>query len=168
MIKRFIAALILSSAIIAGCVKSDNKCSYKDSGAAATAPEIDSIKHFLSDSGITASQHSSGFFYTINNQGTGTGIANLCTNVTVTYKGSLFSGQVFDSTAAGNAAVFQLGTVVVGWQRGLPLISKGGDITLYIPPSLGFGGNTSLDSQGNIIIPANSYLKFDIHIIDIN
>ena len=86
---------------------------------------------------------------------------NLCSNVTVTYKGSYFNGNVFDSTAAGSAATFQLGQVIPGWQKGVPLISKGGDITLYIPPSLGYG------PQGYGIIPGNAYLIFDIHIIDI-
>jgi FKBP-type peptidyl-prolyl cis-trans isomerase FkpA len=167
MMKKILSALLLFSALIAGCVKSDTKCSYTDSGTVAPALEIDSLTNLLADSGIIATQHPSGFFYKISGSGTGAGITNLCSNITVSYKGSLFNGQVFDSTAAGHVAVFQLGQVIVAWQKGIPLVSKGGDITLYIPPSLGYGSSAVPDSQGNIIIPANSYLKFDVHIVDI-
>ena len=167
--KKILRGLVLFSVLIAAsCVKSsDTKCHFNDSSATASAIEIDSLKKIFTDSGIVATQAPSGFFYKISSQGTGTGIANLCTNVTVTYKGSFFNGHVFDSTAAGNPATFQLGQVITGWQKGLPLISKTGDITLYIPPSLGYGPNVRQDSQGNVVIPANSYLKFDIHIDDI-
>ncbi|MEP6951574.1 MAG: FKBP-type peptidyl-prolyl cis-trans isomerase [Ginsengibacter sp.] len=138
-----------------------------DSTTIAPSIEIDSLQKVLTDSGITASQHSPGLFYKINGTGTGTGVTNLCSNVTVTYKGSYFNGHVFDSTATGKVAAFQLGQVIVGWQKGLPLVSKGGDITLYIPPSLGYGVNPIKDTQGNVIIPGNSYLVFVIHVVDI-
>ena len=167
MMKKIFCGLILSSVLIAGCIKSDTKCPYNDSKAIAPTAEIDSLQKVLTDSGIIASQHPSGFFYKISNTGTGTGITNLCSNVTVTYKGSYFNGHVFDSTATGNVATFQLGQVIVGWQKGLPLISKGGDITLYIPPTLAYGPNPIRDNQGNVIVPGNSYLVFDIHIVDI-
>lgn len=165
--KKILSALLVFSVLIAGCVKSDTKCSYTDSGTVASATEIDSLTNLLADSGIIATQQPPGFFYKISGSGSGAGVTNLCSNITVSYKGSLFTGQVFDSTVAGNVAVFQLGQVIVAWQKGIPLVSKGGDITLYIPPSLGYGSRTIKDSQGNIIIPANSYLKFDVHIVDI-
>ena len=167
MKKRF-TILMVSSIIVAGCAKSDTKCSYNDSNVIAPATEIDSLTHLITDTlGVTASQAPSGFFYNVSATGSGTGIANLCTNVTVTYKGTFFNGQVFDSTDAGGAATFQLGQVIPGWQKGVPLISKGGDITLYVPPTLGYGSNPLRDNQNNIIIPGGSYLIFQIHIVDI-
>src|SRR5258705_7632941 len=167
MMKKILSALLLFSVLIAGCVKSDTKCPYTYSGTVASATEIDSLTNLLADSGIIATRHPSGFFYKISSSGTGTGITNLCSNIAVSYKGSLFNGQVFDSTVAGHTAAFQLCQVIVAWQKGIPLVSEGGDITLYIHPSLGYGSNAVKDSQGNIIIPANSYLKFDVHIVDI-
>jgi len=164
---KILSGLILSSLLIASCIKSDTKCSYVDSKVVASAAEIDSIHQFLTDSGLVAAPHASGFFYKISGSGTGNGITNLCTNITVTYKGTFFNGHVFDSTAVGNVATFQLGQVIAGWQKGLPLISTGGDITLYIPPSLAYGSSPVQDSQGNVIIPANSYLIFTIHIVAI-
>ena len=167
MMKKILSGLIVASVIIAGCVKSDTKCPYNDSKVIAPASEIQALKDSLDSNHITATQNAAGFFYTINQQGTGVAVTNLCSNVTVTYKGSFFNGKVFDSTAINQVATLQLGQVIIGWQKGLPLVSKGGDITLYIPPSLGYGTNPSTDAYGKVVVPANSYLIFKVHVIDI-
>jgi FKBP-type peptidyl-prolyl cis-trans isomerase FkpA len=167
MMKKIFYGLIVSFFIIPGCVKRDTKCPYTDSQAVAPTAEVDSLKKILQDSGVVATQHPSGFFYKINSNGAGPGVTNLCSNLTVTYKGSLFNGHVFDSTGTGKVATFQLGQVIVAWQKGVPLISKDGDMTLYIPPSLGFGPAARMDSQGNVLIPGNSYLIFNVHVVEI-
>jgi FKBP-type peptidyl-prolyl cis-trans isomerase FkpA len=46
--------------------------------------------------------------------------------------------------------------LILGWQYGIPLVKAGGRIMLYLPPSLGYG------SQSTGTIPANSVLIFDI------
>ncbi len=167
MKKVFTVLVIASVFVIAGCAKGDTKCNYTDVTVTPPAAEIDSLRQTLEDSSIIATEASAGFFYKINNAGSGTGIANLCTTLTVTYRGTFFSGQVFDSTAAGSTATLQLGQVILGWQKALPLISKGGDMTLYIPPTLAYGSNAVKDNSGNVVIPAKSYLIFDVHIVDI-
>jgi FKBP-type peptidyl-prolyl cis-trans isomerase FkpA len=166
MMKKILCGLILCSILFAACTKSD-KCAYVDSTIIPPTGEIDSLRKVLTDSGIATSISPSGFFYKIFATGSGTGIANLCSNVTVNYKARFLGGHVFDSTGTGDVANFQLGQVIIGWQKGLPLISKGGDITLYLPPSLAYGPNVIKDSAGNVLIPANSYLSFDIHVVDI-
>ncbi|MDQ6842949.1 MAG: FKBP-type peptidyl-prolyl cis-trans isomerase [Bacteroidota bacterium] len=158
----FLVAII----VIAGCTKS-NKCNFVDSTVTAPPAEIQQLKDSLDLYGITATQHASGFFYKINAAGSGTGVSNLCTTVAVTYKGQFFNGKVFDSTETGLLANFQLGEVIVGWQKGVPLVSKGGNIDLYIPPSLAYGAGARRDNLGNIVIPANSYLIFNVHVVDI-
>ena len=150
-----------------GCVKKDQTCGYADSTLVAAPAEIQQLRDSLDLYGITAIQHASGFFYKINAQGSGTGIADLCTAIAVTYKGQFFNGKIFDSTKAGTMANFQLGEVITSWQKGVPLVSKGGDIDLYIPPSLGYGPNPVRDNLGNIVVPPNSYLKFNVHIVEI-
>ena len=90
MVKKIFSGLILSSLLITSCIKSDTKCSFNDSNTIAPASEIKSLKDSLDSAGITASQHPSGFFYKISGNGTGAGINNLCSNLTVTYKGSFF------------------------------------------------------------------------------
>ena len=54
---------------------------------------------------------------------------------------------------------FQLGNLIVGWQKGIPLIKPNGTIRLFIPPSLGYGVSGSGTS-----VPPNAYLIFDIQL----
>ena len=160
--------LIIAFIFLAGCSKKDTTCGYVDSTVIAPASEVQQLQDSLDLYGISATKHPSGFFYKINAPGSGTGVANLCTNIVVTYKGKFFNGNIFDSTKTGLVANFQLGEVIPGWQKGIPLVSKGGDIDLYIPPSIGFGANPRTDpSTGNVVIPGNSYLVFNVHILDI-
>ena len=171
MKKKLIWALGIVICLVSACVKpgssSDTTCNYTDSPVVAPANEIDSVKKYLNLHSISATQHSSGFFYTINPQGTGLAISNLCSILTVRYNGRLTNGSVFDSTTAGNTSAFRLGEVITGWQKGLPLISKGGKITLYIPPTLGFGSTDRKNNAGVVIIPANSIVIFDVELVDI-
>ncbi len=157
---------LIAIIFIAGCIKKDTTCGFSESTFVAPASETQQLKDSLDVHGITATQHPIGFFYKINAQGSGASVANLCTNITVTYKGKFFNGNVFDSTGAGLVVNFQLGEVIVGWQKGVPLVSKGGDIDLYIPPSLAYGAYP-VPRSGPVVIPANSYLMFNVHIVDI-
>lgn len=159
--------IILFAIFMTGCIKGDNKCGYKDSNVIVPAAEIQSLQDSLNLHQIVATQSTLGFFYTITAPGSGTGISNLCSVITANYKGSFFNGHVFDSTATGQSANLQLGQFIVGWQKAIPLLSKGGSITLYLPPSLGYGAAPATDAQGNVVIPANSYLIFNINITDI-
>ena len=151
-----IALLFLGSCL----KKGDNKCSYTDSNIVAPQAEQDALLDSLTNYGIQAELHPSGFYYTITDPGSGAFVSNLCTAIAITYKGGFFNGKSFDSSLV-QPVVFQLGQLITGWQKGIPLIKKGGKITLYIPPSLGYG---SEDRNG---IPANSYLIFDITLVDL-
>jgi FKBP-type peptidyl-prolyl cis-trans isomerase FkpA len=106
-----------------------------------------------------ATLHSGGFYYEIVAAGTGTVTPELCSYVNVKYAGYLTNGTKFDENTTGTT--FKLGQLIVGWQRGLPLIRAGGSINLYLPPSLGYGSST----VGSI--PANSILVFNIQLLDV-
>ena len=159
--------LFLSLSLFLGSCSKSAKCIFSDSNATATASEIAYLQNYMTTNTITATQHSSGIFYTITDPGTGA-TASVCSNITLTYTGSLLSnGNVFDFSPTSAGTSFLLGQLIIGWQKGLPLIKNGGQITLYIPPSLGYGGTATLDSHGNVAIPANSYLKFVMHLLDV-
>ncbi|MEO6188063.1 MAG: FKBP-type peptidyl-prolyl cis-trans isomerase [Ginsengibacter sp.] len=158
---KFSVPVLFFLIVLAGCGKTDTVCPYNESSVVAPADEIANLSDSLAKYNITASQAAPGFFYKINSQGSGASVANLCTVVTVSYKGMFFDGSIFDSTANNQTASFQLGEVITGWQKAIPLVNKGGDIDLYIPPSLGYGPNTFRD------IPGNSYLVFNVHVADI-
>jgi FKBP-type peptidyl-prolyl cis-trans isomerase FkpA len=135
------------------CLKgnSNYECNYDPCAYKAPASEIQAVKDYLDQHNITATQHCSGLFYTIDNSGPGT-TPQACGGVRATYVGKLTDGTQFDA----NTADFMLNSVIMGWTDGIPLIKKGGSIHLYIPPSLGYGSR----SVGNI--PANSILIFDV------
>jgi FKBP-type peptidyl-prolyl cis-trans isomerase FkpA len=174
--KKILAVCVTALFILASCAKTDNKCRYTDSTVIAPASEVQALKDSLTAHGITATKDPSGFFYTINTQGAGASVTNLCTVLTVAYKGTFFNGQVFDATKFDTTVTpnvpipvdFQLGGVIVGWQKALPLINKGGDITLYIPPSLAYGPSDVKNQQtGAVVIPGGSNLIFTVHVVDI-
>ena len=167
--KKLLAVSSICLLILGSCLKTKNtnKCGFPDSTVIAPLSEQQALQDSLTAHGIQAILDSSGFYYTINQQGTGPFVSNLCSSIAVFYRGSFFNGNGFDSTSTGNPSVFQLGNVITRWQKGIPLVSKGGDITLYIPPSLAYGATPRTDQNGNVVIPANSYLVFRVVIADI-
>lgn len=147
--------------ILGSCSKDDgtaNNCVNNTTGV-PTAAEMASLQAYLTSKSITATQHPGGFYYVIHAQGTGA-TPMLSSTVTVKYTGKLTNDVVFDQDQTGNKS-FVLSSLILGWRRGLPLIQEGGSITLYIPPSLGYG----CSSTGNI--PPGSNLIFTIELIDV-
>jgi len=160
--KNIILALFVLSFVFTSCSKEDKKCDLVETNNTAPANETANVETYLSGAGITdAQKHPSGFYYKITQTGTGKPVVNLCSNITIKYVGKLTNGNIFDQSPSGETRTFKLGGLILGWQKGVPLISSGGKITLYIPPSLGYG---SAPNQG---IPANSILVFDIELINV-
>ena len=151
--------------VMASCLKDEpdnNTCQLTLSTKVAPAPEVASVQNYLANSSITATQHPSGLFYVVNNPGAVV-TPTACSAVTVKYVGRLTNGSTFEnsSTDHPDGITFTLGQLISGWQIGIPLIQKGGSITLYIPPSLGYGANASGP------IPANSILIFTIELVNV-
>lgn len=165
MKKIFIAAIVISISLNSCLKGSTGTCSFDACGFKASAPEIQTISDYLTNNSLTATQHCSGMFYRIENPGTGAA-PGPCSTVTVTYKAYLFNGTVFDQTTT--PLVFSLQQVITGWRSGLPLVKSGGRIVLYIPPSLGYGNQDTRDQNGNVVIPANSYLVFEVDLISVS
>ncbi len=153
--------LVFGSIVIlfASCKKeTESKCPYVESSLVAPAGEIATLQAYVTTSRPAAIQHPSGLFYEILAPGAGTTFPGICNTVSVKYAGYLTNGTKFDENLTGIS--FSLGQLIVGWQKGIPLVKKGGSINLYIPPSLGYGSN----AVGSI--PANSILVFNIQLID--
>ena len=165
--KNIFLGFIILSVVCISCSKKDTTCNLNDSNITASAGETANVQAYLTSQGITATQHSSGFFYRITQAATGKAVVNLCSSIIIKYSGKLTNGTVFDQTPSGETSLFVLGQLIVGWQKGLPLISSGGKITLYIPPSLGYGSTDVKNSAGAVIVPANSILIFDIDLLGV-
>lgn len=164
----FLIAFLL---IAASCKKNaapvDTSCDHSISTIVAPLAEQQALQDSLTAYGIQATKDSSGFFYTINKPGNGDSVSSLCTTIAVYYRGGFLNGKGFDSTTT-NPAVLQLWQVIPAWQKAIPLIKKTGDISLYIPPSLGYGSkDVTNPSTGAVVIPANSNLVFRVVIADI-
>ena len=88
-----------------------------------------------------------------------------------------YTGWLFDKSAANNKGkkfdssrdrpgnfTFPLGVgrVIKGWDQGVQGMKVGGQRTLIIPPSMGYG----VRGAGNII-PPNSTLIFDVELMEV-
>ena len=95
-------------------------------------------------------------------KGTGEGaIAGV--NVVVHYKGTLTSGQAFDSSLGREPLTFRLGArrVIKGWDQGLLGMKVGGKRKLIIPPRLAYGDKVKPS------IPPGSWLIFEVELLAI-
>lgn len=165
--KLLFIAIAVASITITSCKKNDAPgCTYTTSTAIATSSEISFLQNYVTTNNIVAIQHASGVFYKLNNAGTGSS-PSVCSNITVKYVGKILGGNQFDASTSTTGVRFVLGDLILGWQRVLPLLKEGGSITLYIPPSLGYGAAPISNGAGVVIIPANSYLQFDIELVDV-
>lgn len=120
--------------------------------ARALLTETEALKNRLAASGEAFQEDSMGYFYKIENSGTGKQ-PHACSDVTVDYEGTLLNGTQFD---AGKNVSFNLSQLIQGWQMGIPKIKEGGSIVLMLPPSLAYG------DQAQEKIPAGSDLRFRI------
>jgi len=138
---KVLASIALICLVAVGCKKGES-------------PET--LEQYITRANLTSTvtKDSRGFYYQILTPGTGA-TPTLSSKVTVFYKGTLTNGNIFDQTNA-NPVTFGLNQLILGWQYGIPLVKAGGRVMLYLPPSLGYGSQTT----GSI--PANSVLIFDI------
>ena len=165
--KKLSSYLLLLSAIVFASCKKEDKCTFKDYPVIAPAAEKTQLEDYLAAASITATAHSSGAYYTITAAGTGAN-PTICSGVSVRYVGTIIpSGAQFDASAGTDPVSLPLGMLITGWQKLLPLIKEGGVINMYIPPALGYGYQDQTDNNNNVVIPANSYLKFHVELVSV-
>ncbi len=83
--------------------------------------------------------------------------------VSVTYKGSLLNGTVFDETDATKPLKVRLGrsNLVAGWEEALQKMHRGEKWLLIVPPELGYG------SRGRApTIPRSATLVFEMELLE--
>ena len=82
---------------------------------------------------------------------------------TVTYRGNLINGQVFDATAPGKTATFPVGGLIKGWTEALQMMHEGDDWELVIPSDLAYG-----HKGAGGVIPPDQTLVFDVTLLKVS
>ena len=105
----------------------------------------------------------SGLKYLDTRQGKGVK-AKVGSTVYVYYKGTLKSGEVFDSNQGRQPFSFVVGAgdVIRGWEEGILGMQIGGKRKLTVPPHLGYGAGGRPPK-----IPGNAELIFEIEVTNI-
>jgi FKBP-type peptidyl-prolyl cis-trans isomerase len=113
-----------------------------------------------SEEGVITTE--SGLQYKVITAGTGPKPADT-DEVEVNYRGTLLSGDEFDSSyERGQPAKFKLNQVIKGWTEGLQLVNEGSKVQFWIPSELAYG------EQGGGPIEPNSTLIFEIELLKVN
>jgi FKBP-type peptidyl-prolyl cis-trans isomerase FkpA len=162
---RFLLGALCLAVLAASCLKSeDNRgCPYTPTTVTAPESEQTALAAYLDSNDIQAIKHPSGFYYQILNPGTGTDSMGLCSQIQVTYTGRFVNDTIFDKQTN---VVFVLGELIEGWKKAIPLLKKGGEMKLYVPPTLGYGHQDTKNQNGVVVIPKSSVLKFDLKLVD--
>jgi len=85
-------------------------------------------------------------------------------SVTIHYTGWTTDGKQFDgSRGRGSPTAFELGSLIKGWQYGIPGMKPGGIRRLSIPGELGYGSRGSPPK-----IPGNATLIFEVKLLGYN
>lgn len=124
--------------------------------------EIEKVEKEIANRWPNTVKTNSGLQYVVLKKGDGKKCPKYGQTVTVHYTGTLLDGRMFDSSVhRGQPASFKIGQVIEGWNEALQTMSKGEKRTLIIPPELGYGVH---GYPG--IIPPDSYLIFDVELLD--
>jgi len=168
-----VACVCVGALTLAGCNREQANNQQPAAQAAAgqagsgMAPAADlspeSNQKYLADNGkmTGVTTRPSGLQYRVIKQGSGkTPTAN--DQVTVTYKGSLITGQVFDQTDPGQTATFPAGQLIPGWVEALQLMKEGDEWELTIPSALAYG-----EQGAGGVIPPNQTLVFQMALMKV-
>lgn len=128
-----------------------------------------SIQNYMKTNSLTGfTKTSSGMYYKIADAGNGSPIT-VDSTVVAEYTGKYFNGVIFDRTAPGAGATFDLNgdldpnsEPIQGWKEAVPLIKQGGSIRVLLPSALAYG---LAGTQSGI--PPFSCMDFEIKVTDV-
>lgn len=121
-------------------------------------------EQFLAQNKTQAGIHTtaSGLQYRVDKAGSGARV-KLGDTVSVFYTGKLLDGTLFDEMNVQPFTVeLNPDNLIEGWVKGLQLMQKGGEYTLFIPTNLAYG-----EMPMNTHIKPNAMLIFEIKVADI-
>lgn len=163
---------------LAACQKSTEFGSAQYKAQAAKDDAI--VSQYIKDNNLTAvakrANDTSGVYYIVIDPGAGTTLFTTSTQVTVgdtgrvITKGLIGNGPLFYETQDFHPT-YALGSVILGWQLGIPMVLTGGEVELLIPSRYAYGpvAHPELDQYdlSKTGLPANSILDFRIRLYDV-
>jgi FKBP-type peptidyl-prolyl cis-trans isomerase FkpA len=149
-----IAAPLFAAAILTGCFDK------------LSAPECTPVTFSEASVNGDTVTTTTGLRYVESTVGTGDAV-EWCRNVAIHYTAFLLDGTEFDSSVDGPPLLFApgLGGLIPGLEQGVIGMRAGGTRRLIIPPDLGFGPQPRRDATGEVVIPGNSTVVFDIEVV---
>ena len=115
------------------------------------------IKKYIARNKIKLDKTDSGLYFKTT-AGTGKKI-RYQDSVSISYTGKLLSGKLVDIQKT--PITFAVKDLIMGWKEALIMSQNGSEITMIIPPNLGYGDHT-LEQ-----IPQNAILIFDLKVWDV-
>ncbi|MCU4173804.1 FKBP-type peptidyl-prolyl cis-trans isomerase [Carboxylicivirga sp. N1Y90] len=116
----------------------------------------DILAAYIAENQINAERDESGLYYEIIEPGEGDNVPDNA-SVSVSYKGTLLNGEVFDENTLSSYPLYNL---IEAWQVGIPKLKKGGKAIFYCPSQMAYGSDVKES------IPANSILIFEVEVIN--
>ena len=62
---------------------------------------------------------------------------------------------------------FYIGNMIDGWNEGLQLLRPGGRVKFLVPSHLAYKEEGVKDSKGNVLVPPNAVLAFDLEVLEV-
>lgn len=155
MMRLYVA--MLAAALLAGCIDSPT--------VPECVPAPFTVAEVRGDTILT----STGLSYIDGDAGTGAAM-DWCDLIAVHYTGFLLDGTQFDSSLdRGQPEIFMPGFtgLIDGFEQGVIGLRTGGTRRLIIPPELGFGSEPRHNQAGEVVVPGNSTVVYDIEVLEI-
>jgi FKBP-type peptidyl-prolyl cis-trans isomerase FkpA len=152
--KKYLFILSMVVLGLSSCTKTDAPPPF-DPVAQAKIDDATIKTYLAAHSDITATKDSSGLYYQVITEGTGSVITNAST-VKVSYVGKSLNGAQFDANENFTTALSASTNIIAGWKIGVPKVKVGGKILLILPSGLAYG------PIGNGPIAPNSVIIFTI------
>jgi FKBP-type peptidyl-prolyl cis-trans isomerase FklB len=164
-----VAGIFLGAFALVGCGQQE-QTAVEEPAAEPETPEAaydlspESNAQFLADNqakdGVMVTP--SGLQYRVIEAGDGEGLSAPEDIVTVSYKGWLIDGTVFDETDPGQTIEFPADGLIAGWVEALGMMHVGDKWELVIPSELGYG---AFGAGG--VIPPNQTLVFEMELMGV-
>ena len=162
MLKRIFVAL-MACVSLSSCFKKD-VC--EEVNVTVPESEITALRAYVESVNTNAVYDERGFFYQIVKPGT-PNHPGICSDMYANFEGRAYDrDDYFVKTNNNSSAMYHdLSKYIYGWRYALPMIGMGGEMKLYLPPTLGKGNNTKLEPS---YVPADKALVYTIRLVKYN